>query len=861
MNRLLSFLVISLFFAASCTTTKPTVTTPVTETRKLDDLVVTAKKIEKDPTQIKVPVYHGSRTLENDLIHTQLAVSFNIPAQELMGKATLTLKPVFYPMDNLTLDAKQFTFTKVKLNGPNGKDLKYHNTGSQIFIDLDKYYSRQDTYKIYLEYTAHPTKGPKGGSSAIQSDQGLYFIDPNGTDPEKPTQIWTQGETESNSRWCPTIDSPNERATHEIAITVDNKYKTLSNGVFVKAEKNPDGTRTDYWKMDIDIPPYLMMMAVGDFDIVRDTWQGKPIAYYMEPEYKDYATDIFPYTKELLTFYSDILGIPYPWQKYDQIVVRDYVSGAMENATAVIFGEFMNGTKRELMGQHRNELIVAHEMFHHWFGDYVTTESWANTTLNEGFANYSEYLWLEHKYGKDEADAHLDEQLNGYLGSHPLHPLINYHYKNREDMFDAHSYNKGGCTLQMLRNIVGDEAFFASLHRYLKTNALTAVEVDELRMAFEDELGTDLHWFFDQWFEQAGHPELEVSHSYDASAKILTLTIEQTQKGDNIPEVFFLPLKVDIYDSKGKADRQSIEMNARKQVFKLAVDYDPTVVELDPEGVLVGTIDYLDRSQITWQELYNYMPSYRSRKNAIKHLLTPLRENGQIKAFAKALIKDPYSGIRQTGLYALEGEKLDAPTLATIEKIAQSDSSPRNQAAALKLLASTGDKKYVPLMQKILKDNSLAYTVTGSALSGLNQLAPEKAAQSLQPLENIESQSILSSISEIYANNPTPEHLKFFEKNLTKIKGFEAVDFFGNYIISIMKLDPSLLDQAFLRFKNIATDMTQAPERRFAGAKMLSEFQKQAKGNPLVDTVTQYLKEIKQKEQIDELKSIYNQMF
>lgn len=860
MNKLLYFLLATSLFIASCTATKPSVsqTTPIqTETRTLDELVVKAKKTIKDPEKIVVPTFHGSRTLDNDLIHSNLAVSFNIPEQELMGKATLTLKPIFYPVDQLELDAKGFTFSQVRLNGPHGPSLKYHNSDTKIYIDLDRYFSRKETYKVYLEYVAHPTEGPKGGSSAIQSDQGLYFIDPKDLDPEKPTQIWTQGETESNSRWCPTIDSPNERATHELAITVPKKYKTLSNGVFVKSINNGD-TRTDYWKMEIPTAPYLMMMAVGDFAIVRDTWQGKPIAYYVEPEYEAYAKNIFPYTKELLTFYSDILQTPYPWPKYDQIVVRDFVSGAMENTTAVVFQEFMNGTTRELSDQHRNELIVAHEMFHHWFGDYVTCESWANTTLNEGFANYSEYLWLEHKYGKDEADKHLQEQLDGYIRNRPLHPLINYHYKSREDMFDAHSYNKGGCTLHMLRNSVGDEAFFSSLNKYLKDNALTSVEIDELRMAFEDNLGQDFHWFFDQWYEHSGHPILEVTKSYDASAKILSITIEQVQKGDDIPEVYYLPLKVGIYNSAGKIELQSIEMNARKQTFEIGVDYDPIVVDIDPEGVLVGIIHYLNRSDVAWKELYHFHPAYRSRKLAAQHLLNTLTDSQQL-GFSKTLLEDSFWEFRQMGLMALDGAP-DKLTQHKIEQLATNDSNTTVRALAIKILAQTKDQKYVDLFTKILQDNSLAYTVTGAALSALNALQPTAAAKAIKSLEDTKNQSILGSIGNIYAENPSKDHLDFFKKNLKVIKGYEAVEFYGNYAVTALTVDPDQLPAIFLNFKNISTDMTQAPERRFSGAKIMSEFVNQAGDHPLIPTLKKYLQEIKEKETANELISIYSQM-
>ena len=863
MNKILLFF-FATFFLASCSTTKPIISDtnpPKMETKELDEYVVKAKPIHKDPEKIVVPAYQGTRTLDNDLLHSKLAVSFDIPKQELMGQATLTLKPVFYPTNTLALDAKGFTFTKVKLNNASGKDLKYQYDGRQITIELGQYFERTQTYKIYIDYVAHPTEGPKGGSAAIQSDQGLYFVDPTETDPEKPTQIWTQGETESNSKWCPTIDTPNERATHEIAITVPKKFVTLSNGVFERGVVNKDGTRTDFWKMDIPQTPYLMMMAVGEFEVIRDTWQGKPIAYYVESQYKEYATDIFPYTKEMLTFFSDLLGVPYPWQKYDQVVVRDFVSGAMENTTAVVFQEFVNGTKRELMGQHRNELIVAHEMFHHWFGNYVTCESWANTALNEGFANYSEYLWFEHKHGKEMADQHLLEELNGYMNNTPYHPLINYRYVDKEDMFDGHSYNKGGCTLHMLRNIVGDDAFFASLKRYLTTNSLSSIELAELRMAFEDELGMDMHWFFDQWYEKSGHPELEAKHTYDASAKTLTLTIEQVQKGTDVPEVFLLPLKVDVYNSEGKAIRRSIEMNTRKQSFTLSnIDYQPAVVELDPEGVLLGTIEYLNRSAISWKELYHFNPSYRSRANAVKKLIAPLREKGELKGFAKSLLKDPFWEFRQTGLYILEGLGTDTESIGIVERLAQSDKSVKIREQAIKLLGETGDVKYTPLMERVLSDNTLAYAITGAALTALNKIDPVKAAKSLKPLENIKNQSIIASVSEIYAKNPAKDQLVFFEKNLSTIKGFEAVDFIGNYVIVLSKLQPEQLPSLFEKLKNMATDMKQAPERRFACTKTIADNMINAPAAQRT-LLSNYVKTIKEEETLDELKAIYKQMF
>ncbi|NNE55927.1 MAG: M1 family metallopeptidase, partial [Flavobacteriales bacterium] len=385
-------------------------------------------------------------------------------------------------------------------------------------IKLDTIYSRIQSYDIRIAYTAKPDDLPVGGSEAILADKGLYFINTDSLEVDKPTQIWTQGQTESSSCWFPTIDSPNERTTQEMFITVDERFKTLSNGEQIYSNYNADGTRTDYWKMDLSHPPYLFMMAIGDYVVAHDRWENSkgeviPVEYWIEPEFQDFAYMIFGNTPEMMSFYSDILGFDYPWPKYSQVIVRDYVSGAMENTTATIHGEFLNATDRELLDGN-NEDIIAHELFHHWFGDLVTCESWANLPLNESFATYGEYLWNEHKYGSDEADHTMMNLRESYFNEalYNKKHLIRYNYEDKESMFDAHSYEKGGCILHMLRNEVGDDVFFTALNLYLTNNQFHEVEIHNLRLAFEEVSGRDLLQFFDQWFLGKGHPVLQVTH-------------------------------------------------------------------------------------------------------------------------------------------------------------------------------------------------------------------------------------------------------------------------------------------------------------------------------------------------------------
>ena len=361
--------------------------------------------------QIKEPqkTYRKEKDKVTVLEHTKLNVSFNFKEKQLNGEAWLTLQPHFYETNKVALDAKAMVIHSVQLNNA---ELPYNYDGLKLLIDLPKKYKKEEKYTLYIKYTARPEKVKQKGSSAITQAKGLYFINADGLDKTRPTQIWTQGETEASSCWFPTIDSPNQKTSQEIYITVPDRYKTLSNGKLASQTNNNNGTRTDYWNFTQKHAPYLFFMGVGEFEIVKDSYKNIPIEYYVEKKYAANAKDIFGLTPEMMQFFSEKLGVEYPWNKYSQFVGRDYVSGAMENTTAVIHGEQAYQMPGQLIDENVQENTIAHELFHHWFGNLVTAESWSNLALNESFANYSEYLWREYKYGKNNADAHLLEDLS-----------------------------------------------------------------------------------------------------------------------------------------------------------------------------------------------------------------------------------------------------------------------------------------------------------------------------------------------------------------------------------------------------------------------------------------------------------------
>ena len=684
--------------------------------------------------------YRASAPKINDIQATKLDVRFDYEKSYLYGKAWITLQPHFYPTDSLTLDAKGMDIKKVALvSGEKQTPLKYNYVDSlQLHIQLDKTYNNSDKYTVYIEYTSKPNEIKSHGSAAITDDKGLYFINPKGTEKDKPTQIWTQGETESNSVWFPTIDKPDQKTKIEIAMRVPAKYVTLSNGLLTRQQKNSDGTRTDTWKLDMPIAPYLVFMGVGDYAVIKDSYKGKEVAYYVEHAYSDVARKIFGNTPEMIGFFSKILGIDYVWPKYDQIVGRDYVSGAMENVTATLHQESAQQNARELTDGNRWENVIAHELFHHWFGDLVTAESWSNLTVNESFANYSEQLWQTYKYGKDAGDAQGYEEMQGYLRSgSEKKDLVRFYYKDKEDMFDAVSYNKGGRILNMLRHYVGDAAFFKALNLYLTEHKFSTGEAHQLRLAFEQVTGQDLNWFWNQWYFGAGHPVLDISYVYDSSAHKMIVALEQQQKSG---QIFQLPIDIDIYTG-GKKTRHTVWMRHQRQLFSFAVSARPELVNVDGDKILL--VEKKDHK--TLQEFinqYKLAGNYVDRKEAVDYASDHSEEPGA-KDFLVSALTDSFYGIRKDILQQTNPKSYDPDDLKKIAEMAARDVNRTVRAAAIDVLSFTGNPAYKPLFEAGVKDSS--YSVSGASLQGLARI-DQKAAMALLPMVEKDAKGRLASV-------------------------------------------------------------------------------------------------------------------
>ena len=699
--------------------------------------------------------YRAEREKVHDLVHTKLKVDFNFADKTMNGEAWVTAKPHFYSTNTIILDANSMLIDKVILDN---KNLEFTYNNFDLVINLPRTYTKDEEFTIYVKYTARPEKVKDRGSKAITDAKGMYFINTDEKDKNKPIQIWTQGETEANSAWFPTIDAPNQKTTQEIYITVPDKYQTLSNGELVSQTKSGNN-RTDYWKLDKKHAPYLAFIGVGEFEIIKDNYKNIPVNYYVEKAYAPYAKDIFGLTPEMIGFFEDKLGVAYPWNKYSQIVVRDYVSGAMENTTAVVHGEQAYQKPGQLIDNNVQENTIAHEIFHHWFGNLVTSESWSNLTLNESFANYGEYLWRAHKYGKTDAEMHYFEQVEAYKnGQNQTKELVRFNYDDQEELFDLVSYNKGGAVLHMLRNYLGDEAFFKGLNTYLNTFKYQTAEVHQLRLIFEGITGKDLNWFFNQWYYGSNHPNIEISYDYNTLRKTVTVNIRQLQY-----ETFKFPFTIDIFEGKNKT-RHTVFVDGNDASFTFPYTKQPDLIQVNADNVLICDIN---ENKILSEYIYQLKnaDNFAHRREALFQVATKQDDKDAFEAMVAAFNDESYQ-IRMLALQQIDlinkFAKRDA--IQKIKELANNDPKTLVQAEAISTLGKLTDPELKPIFLKALESKS--YSVLGKALVSMYYIDRDLAIKKSKELPDEVRKILATPLTQIFIEEKDTTELPFIAKNV-----------------------------------------------------------------------------------------------
>jgi aminopeptidase N len=519
-----------------------------------------------------------------DVLHYAISTRFDVPNKMVIGDETVMLKPLSDGFKSFELDASSTKVEAVTLSDSNAT-LKWTQPPNKLAITLDRAYDPSETISLRIRYRSTP-------------ERGMYFIPQNGVGDfggAKPAQIWTQGEPEENHYWFPCYDFPDDKATSEQYITTGASEIAISNGKLVETTTNPDGTKTFHWKMEQPHSSYLISLVVGNYAKLEDAYNNVPLEYYTYQGTEETARRAFGKTPEMMRLFSQKLDYEYPYERYAQTVVANFIFGGMENITATTHAdsEILNGRTKE--AQVATENLISHELAHSWFGNLVTCKDWSELWLNEGFATFMEAVFREHDAGRDAYLTEMRSSESLYLLEDRFRyrrPLVYNTYGTAIDIFDATVYKKGGLVLHMLRETVGDELFWKALHRYLEENKYKAVSTADLQRVFEETTGRQLDWFFDQWVYKAGYPELRVRSFYNQPTQRLTLEVTQTQSASAMtPLVFRLPVEIEIATAGGERT-EPIEITQRTQRFTFKLDGKPLMIRFDKGARILKKVDF-----------------------------------------------------------------------------------------------------------------------------------------------------------------------------------------------------------------------------------------------------------------------------
>ncbi len=526
---------------------------------------------------------NSNRVRTFDVQNYILRISFDRAAKTVFGDTTVQFKPLKNDFKTIELDAANLNFESIKLETEN-KDLVYKTAGEKVFITLDKTYSPEDFISVRFKYSTKPKKG-------------IYFVDAL-TEDDKTTraaQIWTQGEPEEAHFWFPSYDFPDDKATTEQFITAAKGETAIGNGELLEIISNADGTKTFHYKMSVPHSTYLVSFVVGTYTKINDLYKNIPLGFYVYPDKTSIVPSAYSKTKDMMRVYEQLTGVDFPYNKYDQTMVADFNFGGMENISAttmadteILFADlgFARGGVEDL---------VSHELAHSWFGDLVTCKNWSNLWLNEGFATFMEAAYREKMYGRADYLRKIKEDARQFIIDDTIsknrHGLFNQNARPDDSLFDTTTYQKGGAVIHTLRETVGTDNFWKSINIYLNRHKFQNVETADLQKAMEETSGMKLDWFFKQWIYGAGYPKLNIKQVYNPRAKVLNLTVTQTQALDKItPSAFILPLEIEITTAQG-AKTEKIEIKKRSETFSINLDGKPLKVIFDKnEKIPIKTI-------------------------------------------------------------------------------------------------------------------------------------------------------------------------------------------------------------------------------------------------------------------------------
>jgi aminopeptidase N len=650
---------------------------------------------------------HYTRSHDYDLVHQHIVVrDFNWDSTSFEGSVETTLIALRPAMDSVILDAGALLGIR-HIASPAGAGLRMSRHGDTLVVYLAKPAAFGDTVRFTVDY-----------DGKVENGRGLTFIDER---PHTPRQIWSQGEDHDNHYWFPTYDFPNDKMTWEVEATIPAGYVAVSNGALVSDTRTAGG-HTMLWREDRPSATYLVSLVIAPLAKIHDAWRAIPVDYYVYHADSALAWRLFHVTPDMIDTYSRLTGIPYPWQKYAQTTVADFFGG-MENVSATTLVDWLPDARAYADRPWYQYILIPHELAHQWFGDYVTTENWANMWLNEGFAEFMPgQYWRTKLGGHAEEDYYLDEYRQFLqIDARRRMPLASLGSNN--------IYPKGALILEMLRNYLGDQRFWAGIHRYLTTHAFGVAVSDDLRQAFLDATGENLDWFWNEWIYSAGYPNFTVTSAYDAGARRVTLVVKQTQrdtlKADSagmryvVPETFRMPITVRVGVATGADVVRSSRIDQREDTIVVdGVASAPTMIVFDDGNHILKTLTF-DQPTTQLATQLRRDENLWNRWWSIQQLGKRTTDSDALAALSEAATTSDYFLTRAQAASALGAFPAESatPVLARVLR----DTSSQVRQAAVGALGAVGGAQALMLARGVWQRDS-SYEVRASALSTLVKL-------------------------------------------------------------------------------------------------------------------------------------------
>jgi aminopeptidase N len=660
------------------------------------------------------PNWPRDRSAETRHIKLELALDFE--HRRIAGTATHRIAAIADGLAALEFDAAELAISAVRAGG---EPVAFASADNKLRVTFARALAADAEIEVAIDYCATPRRG-------------LYFVGPDDAYPGKPVQAWTQGEDEDSRYWFPCYDYPNNRTTSEVIATVPEKFTAVSNGALTAVTHNAAArTRTFHWRHEVPHSTYLITLCAGEFATIEERAGTTPVLYYVPPGREDDARRAFGNTPKMIEFFERRIGVAYPYAKYAQVAVSDFIFGGMENTSATTqTADTLHDARAHL--DFKSDPLVAHELAHQWWGDLLTCRDWSHAWLNEGFATYFEALWCEEHLGADEFAWNLRQDRGGYFeedSHHYRRPIVCNRYRAPIELFDRHLYEKGSLVLHMLRRETGDALFFKALNLYCTRHRGRNVITQDLQLAFDDATGRNLDFFFAQWVYKEGHPELEVSSAFDDQRKLASVTVKQTHKTSETIGLFRFSVTIALMDAQGRETRHRVEVREREHVFVFACDPAPKAVRFDPEHDLVKTLKHKRGREALELELTR-APEAIGR-SAAAHELGLEGSPQATAALRTAMLTDSFWGVQADAASALGEIRTGAALEALIEGV--SLAHPKARRSVMRALGGFRDNpRAAEALAAILEKGDPSYFVEAESALALGKTRDPRAFDQLE---------------------------------------------------------------------------------------------------------------------------------